>query len=275
MSREVIQYLSPETIECDAQVREQFSDKELIALAVSIREQGVQQPIRVRRDGERFVVVVGERRLRAARMVKLPEIPVIVEERQLCEADVLQRQLVENLQRVDLLPTERAKALKRLIETTGWQVKDAGAKCGLSASTATKLLSLLNLPADLQSRMDAGEVPWSSGYELNRVADPHKQAELAQRVAEGSLSRDVLSEVVRDEANGDGKRGGGKSSRVVLTTADGQSVSVAGANLTVEQVVAALEDLLSKARKALRRGLDVKGLAGLLRDSAHSEVVKQ
>lgn len=268
MGREVIQYVSPERIECAPQMREQFSEKELIALAVSIRESGLQHVPRVQRDGDHFVVVTGGRRVRAMKLLKLPEIPVIVEERSLSEAEVLQRQIVENVQRVDLLPTERAKGLKRIIELTGWQVKEAGAKCGLSASTASKLLALLNLPVELQRRMDAGEVPWSSGYELARIDDAEKQSTLARQVAEGSLSRDALSETIRQEVNGHAKCATTKSSRIALTTTNGHSVIVNGADLTVEQVIAAVEEFLAKARKALRRGLDAKGLAQLLRNAS-------
>jgi ParB-like chromosome segregation protein Spo0J len=67
MPQEVMQYLPTDTIECDAQIREQFPEQELIGLARSMQEVGLQQPIRVRRDGDRLVVVDGERRLRAVR----------------------------------------------------------------------------------------------------------------------------------------------------------------------------------------------------------------
>lgn len=268
MTHEIVQYIAPDRLECEAQVRGVFPERETTGLARSIQEIGVQQPLRARRDGDRLVVVVGARRLLAARLAKLREVPVIIEEKPLGEGEVLHRQLVENLQRLELLPLERANGLKRLIELTGWPTKEAAAKCGLSAATATKLLSLLTLPPEVQRRIDTGEIPWSSAYELSRVAEPEKQAELAGRLVEGSLTRDDLSHATRPGQSGEAVRAAGRCNRVTLTTLSGQKVSVAGDGLTVEEIVAAAEELLAKARKALRRGLDAKGLAQLLRNAS-------
>jgi len=264
MNRGIIQYVSPDKLECDPQIREQFSERELLGLARSIQEIGIQQPVRARRDGERLVVVVGERRLRAAVLAKQREVPVIVEEKPLCEGEVLHRQLVENLQRAELLPTERAKALKRLIETTGWQIKEAAGKCGLSASTATKLLSVLDLAPEIQSQIDAGEVPLSSGYDLKRVMNPEKQAALAQKVAEGTLSRDGLSEAVKEAVSEGARESKREVKRIALLTG-AESVTVAGPGLTLERVVAVLEELLAKARRSRTRGVDLKSFARSLR----------
>jgi ParB family transcriptional regulator, chromosome partitioning protein len=268
VTRETIQYLSPDVLECEAQVRGAFQERETLGLARSVQEVGVQQPIRARRDGERLVVVVGGRRVLAARLAKLREVPVIIEEKPLCEGEVLHRQLVENMQRVELLPLERANGLKRLIELTGWSTKDAAAKCGLSAATATKLLSILNLPQEVQRRVDAGEIPWSSAYELSRIGDTQTQSELATRVIEGELTRDGLSEAARPESAHGSRPTAGKSNRVTLVTADGHIVSVAGKDLTVEHIAVATEELLRKARRAQRRGLDIQGFAASLRDGA-------
>jgi ParB/RepB/Spo0J family partition protein len=269
MNREVIQYLTPESLELRSQIRGQFVERDTVGLARSIQEMGMQQPVRVRRDGETLVVVVGERRVRAARLAKLAEIPVIIEEKPLCEGDVLHRQLVENIQRIELLPMERARGLERLIEATGWTIKDAAAKCGLSSSTATKLLSLLSLPADIQQRIDCGEIPWSSGYELSRVSDASRQGELATRVAEGEATRDFVAiEGGWPHSNGEGSNRACKRIQFVMQT--GQTISVTGSDLTVEDVVAAAEEMLRQTRRAARRGLDIKGLAAELRRAART-----
>lgn len=270
MNREVIQYMPTNRIEAGSQVREEFTERELLGLARSIQEVGVQQPIRVRMEGDRVVVVVGERRLRAARLAKLPEIPVIIEEKSLSEGEILQRQLVENLQRAELLPIERARGIRRLIDTTGWTLKDAAAKCGLSASMATKLLAILQLPVEIQQQVDAGAIPLSAGYELHRVGDAGTQASLARQVAERRLTRDALSDSVHEsESNGVGRKQR-SAGRITMVVAGGQSVTVSGRDLTLDQVVAALEELLTKTRRALRRGLDAKGLAASLRQANHS-----
>ena len=236
--------------------------------ARSIQEVGLQQPIRVRQDADRLVVVDGERRLRAVRLAKQPTIAAIIEEKQLCEAEVLQRQIIANFQRADLSPCERARALQRLIEATGWQVKQAAEKCGLSNGTATKLLSVLSLPEPIRKQVDAGEIPMSGAYELARVVNPAKQAELAEQVAEGHLTRDALSGAVKSEANGTGEKPSTQLKRITAAIGEGETVSVAGPALTLDRVIAVCEELLTKARRARTRGVDLKQFAKLVRKEA-------
>ena len=268
MGQEVIQYLPVDRIECEPQIREEFPEQKVVGMARSFQEVGQQQAVRVRQDGERLVMVDGELRLRAARLAKLPRIAVIVEEKQLCEAEVLQRQIVANMQRADLSPCERARALQRLIEATGWQVKQAAEKCGLSNGTATKLLAVLNLPEAIRKQVNAGEIPMSGAYELARVADPVKQAELAEQVAEGHLTRDALSGAVKSEANGNGEKPSSQLKRITAALGEGETVSVAGPALTLERVIAVCEELLAKARRARTRGVDLKQFAKLVRKEA-------
>lgn len=267
MGQEVIQYLPTDKIECESQIREEFSEQALIGLARSMQEVGLQQPIRIRCDGERLVVVDGERRLRAARLAKWNDIAAIIEDKPLCEGEVVHRQLV-SLQRADLSPSERARALQRLIETTGWQVKQAAEKCGLSNGTATKLLAVLNLPDSLRKQIDAGEIPMSGAYELARVGDPAKQAELAQQVVEGQLTRDALSGAVKAEANGNVEKPTGQLKRIRAAIGEGETVIVTGPALTLDRVIAVCEEVLAKARRARTRGIDLKGFAKLVRTGA-------
>jgi len=268
MRQEVIQYLPTDKIECESQIRDEFPEQQLIGLARSMQEIGLQQPIRIRRDGERLVVVDGERRLRAARLAKWKEIAAIIEEKPLCEGEVVHRQLISVLQRADVSPTGRARALQRLIEATGWPVKQAAEKCGLSNGTAAKLMAVLNLPEALRKQVDAGDIPMSGAYELARVADPAKQAELAQQVVEGQLTRDALSGAVKAEANGTCQKPSSQVKRITAALGEGETVSIAGPALTLERVIAVCEELLAKARRARTRGVDLKGFAKLVRNGA-------
>jgi ParB family transcriptional regulator, chromosome partitioning protein len=270
MSHEAIQYLATDNIECEAQVRQTFAEQPLIGLARSIQEVGLQQPLRVRAVDDRFIVVDGQRRLQAARLVKLTEVPVIVEEKPLCNGEILHRQLVANLQRADLAPCERARGIKRLMEETGWPAREAAGKCGISGATASRWLALLELPEPLQARIDAGEIPESAGYLLKQVSDPDKRADLVAQMAAGQLSRDALaSEVKTDRPTTARKAGAPGVNRATALLADGDSVTVVGTNLTLDRMIDALSSVLGKIRKLRSRGVaDLAMACRLLREEA-------
>ncbi len=163
----MIEYLPVEKVECEAQVRTEFADDSLRGLGRSIQEaRRVLQPIRVRRDGERFIVIDGERRLRAAKLVKLASIPAIVESEPLDESGRLQLQLISNVQRVDLSPYEKLRAIERLLEITHWTATEAAGKLGLSCGTVSRLLALRRLPENVRDAIEAGRIPASAGYQL-------------------------------------------------------------------------------------------------------------
>ncbi len=272
MVQEVIQYLPTENIECDAQIREQFPEQELIGLARSMQEVGLQQPIRVRRDCDRLVVVDGERRLRAARLIKMREIAAIIEEKELCPGEILQLQIISHVQKSDLSPYARAKGIKQLIEATGWTAAEAAGKVGQSASSVAKLLALTSLPDSIREKLTAGQISQSSAYELSRVDDPAKQAELAQQVAERRLTRDQLSLSVKAQHNGDAEKTPVPSSRVTAALAGGQSVTVTAAGLTLERFIEVIEAVLAKARKSRGHGLGLREFVRMLRNESKAAI---
>jgi ParB family chromosome partitioning protein len=183
-------------------VRQEADEQSVDGLAVSIERFGLQQPIRVRRDGDKLVVVFGHRRLLAARKAGLKVVPVIIEDRELSAAEVIARQLLENCQRRNLSPVETAYALKDLIEEAGWSPKEIAEKLGFSLPGISKLLSLLKLGADTLEKVRSGAIPASTGYEIAKVDDPAKQTELARQVAAEQLTREETSELIRRESNG-------------------------------------------------------------------------
>lgn len=274
MHQETIHYVPIDRLECEAQVRREFTELALIGLARSMQEVGLQQALRVRQDGERWIVVDGERRLRAARLAKLATVPVIVEERPLNESEVLQRQIVANVQRAELSPCERAAALKRLIESRDWTRKQAAESCGLSCGMATKLLAVLDLPEPLRQQVESGQIPISGAYELSRVDDSGRQAELARQMVEGNLTRDGVAGAVRAEAKSETAKSTCGLKRLTIAAGDGTTVSVTGPALTTEGLVASLEAVLTKARRARSRGLDIKELAKQLRREASAEMAQ-
>src|SRR5208282_712517 len=161
MATEQIQYFTLDRISVAPQVRKHFDEEALAGLAQSLREIGQQQPIRVRREGERLVIVDGERRYRAAKKAGMPTIGVVIDEKELCAGEVLHRQLIANIQREDLSPMEKARAIDELLKETGWTATVVASKIGLSNATVSRLLSLLNLPDNIQQQVSAGEVPMS------------------------------------------------------------------------------------------------------------------
>ena len=168
------------------QPRKQFPTEELEALSDSIVKYGVISPITVRRVGERYVIIAGERRWRAARMAGLSEIPVII-----ISADdkkAAEIALVENIQRSDLNPVEEAQAYAALIDQYGLTQEEVAEQIGKSRSSVTNSLRLLDLPDAVLSMLAAGKLSSGHAKVLLGIKDGEKLKAAAEKVAEGELS---------------------------------------------------------------------------------------
>ncbi|MFI5314275.1 MAG: ParB/RepB/Spo0J family partition protein [Myxococcota bacterium] len=130
------------------QPRKLFRDSELSALAASIREQGILQPLVVRRRGDGYELIIGERRWRAAQLAGLDEVPAVILDA--TDRQVVEMALVENVQRADLNPMELAEAFRVLIDDEGMTQEEAGRRVGLDRSSVANHLRLLELPRDIQ-----------------------------------------------------------------------------------------------------------------------------
>lgn len=168
------------------QPRKQFSQEELEALSDSIVKYGVISPITVRRVGERYVIIAGERRWRAARMAGLSEIPVII-----ISADdkkAAEIALVENIQRSDLNPVEEAQAYAALIDQYGMTQEEVAEQIGKSRSSVTNSLRLLDLPDAVLSMLAVGKLSSGHAKVLLGIKDGEKLKTAAEKVAEFELS---------------------------------------------------------------------------------------
>lgn len=168
------------------QPRKQFPTEELEALSDSIVKYGVISPITVRRVGERYVIIAGERRWRAARMAGLSEIPVII-----ISADdkkAAEIALVENIQRSDLNPVEEAQAYAALIDQYGLTQEEVAEQIGKSRSSVTNSLRLLDLPDAVLSMLAAGKLSSGHAKVLLGIKDGEKLKAAAEKVAELELS---------------------------------------------------------------------------------------
>ena len=139
------------------QPRRAFDETKLQELAMSIRNQGIIQPLVVRPKGERFELIAGERRWRAAMKAGLNRVPVVV--REASDHDALQLALIENLQREDLNPIEEATGYRRLQEEFTWSQEEVAEKVGKSRPAVANALRLLSLPSEVQQEVATGNLP--------------------------------------------------------------------------------------------------------------------
>lgn len=169
-----------------AQPRKTFETEPLEALAESIAQHGIIQPIVVRPKDGMYMIVTGERRWRAARMAGLSEVPVII-----IEADdrkAAELALVENLQRKDLNPVEEAQAYADLIEEYSYTQEEIAKKVGRSRSSVTNALRLLDLPEAVLEKLACGELAEGHAKVLLGIKDKEKLIKAAETVVEKELS---------------------------------------------------------------------------------------
>lgn len=168
------------------QPRTRMDEAALQELADSIRQHGLMQPIVVRPVGpQRYEIVAGERRFRAARLAGLPEVPVLV--RAVPDEQALQLALIENIQREDLNPLEEAQAVRRLVDEFGYTHERAAQALGRSRSATTNLLRLLNLAGPVQTMLLAGDLEMGHARALLALGAAGQIA-LAQHVVDRRLS---------------------------------------------------------------------------------------
>ncbi len=178
------------------QPRKEFDDAALAELADSISRHGILQPLLVRPlPGGGYQIVAGERRWRAARMAGLSEVPALI--RELTDAEVMQLALIENLQREDLSPLEEAAGYRALMETHGFTQEEVAQAVGKSRPAVANALRLLQLPDEVRTMLDAGQLSAGHARALLSLPSPELQAAYARRVAKEGLSVRELEALVK------------------------------------------------------------------------------
>ncbi|HEY1685907.1 MAG TPA: ParB/RepB/Spo0J family partition protein [Tepidisphaeraceae bacterium] len=257
MSQRIIQQIELSKIISGKQPRERFDEESLLGLTQSMRESGQQEPIHViPLDGDMYSLLTGGRRVRAARKAGWATVAAIVEKSGLSQGEVLIRQIIENAQREDLTPLEKAKAIDSLMKETGWNATQTASKLGFSNGTVSKLLSLLSLSEPMQEQIRSGELPVTAAYELTQVKNAAEQGQLAARVASGELTRDGLSgEIKARQRKQRGKRGPSHRPTHIIARLDGrQTVTVSASALDLNSLIELLGKLLSHAQQARTEG---------------------
>ncbi len=179
---------------CPFQPRKDFTQESLRELADSIREQGIIQPLIVRKKGEHFELIAGERRWRAAQLASLTEVPVILREAD--DREVLELALIENLQRENLNPIEEALGYSELISTYQMRQEDVAVKVGKSRTVVANALRLLKLPPELQTYVRDSRLSVGHAKVILGLSIPAEQQLAAERIIKEGLNVRQTEELV-------------------------------------------------------------------------------
>ncbi|KKO20591.1 MAG: hypothetical protein DCC43_03160 [Candidatus Brocadia sp.] len=189
--QDVIIKINPEDVQpSDYQPRHLFKEDEMQGLMASIKKHGILQPVIVKPLSHGYMLIAGERRWRAARQLGLKEIPAIV--RQSDGVDTLEIALIENIQREDLNPIEKAKGFRELISKFDLTQEQVAKAMGKDRSSVANYLRLLDLPQDIQEYVSRGTLSMGHARAILTVGDCEIQRDLCERILKDGLSvRDV------------------------------------------------------------------------------------
>lgn len=168
------------------QPRKLFKEAELSELSDSIKQNGILQPLLVRKKGTKYEIVAGERRYQAAKLAGLEDVPVIIKD--ISDAEVFKLALIENLQRADLSPLEEARGYKQLIKERSLTQDEVAKLVSKSRSAVTNTLRLLDLPEEVQQFVEDGLITAGHARAILAVPSPEGRVKLAQKVVDEKLS---------------------------------------------------------------------------------------
>jgi len=177
------------------QPRITFDASRLQELANSIEKNGILQPILIRRKGPHFELIAGERRLRAAKLAGLSEVPAIVQD--YADDRVLEIALIENIQREDLNPIETAQALERLAREMNLSHEEIATRTGKDRSTITNMIRLLRLPSDVQLLVAERRLSMGHARAILGLAKPEHQTQIAEKAAAQGFSVRQVERLVK------------------------------------------------------------------------------
>jgi ParB family transcriptional regulator, chromosome partitioning protein len=183
----------------DAQPRKYFNESKLNELAQSIKTNGIIQPIVARRQGDRFQIIAGERRWRAAQIAGLHRVPCIIKE--VSEEHVLELSLIENIQREELNPIEEANAYKKLLERLNATQEEVARRVGKDRSSVTNSLRLLRLPEDIQKMVEEDKLSMGHARALLSVDSVEQQKSMAIEIIAKTLSVRETERMVKRTQN--------------------------------------------------------------------------
>jgi len=182
------------------QPRKAFDEEKIQQLSESIKEHGIIQPILLKKDGDTYSIIAGERRWRAAKAAGLKEVPVIIMD--IDEKGVLEISLIENIQRQDLNPIEEAWAFRKLIEDFAFTQEELGRRLGKSRTALSNTMRLLNLDSRVQEYLIDGVITEGHGRAMLALEDKELQYKLAQKVIDDGLTVRETEKLISEIAKG-------------------------------------------------------------------------
>jgi ParB family transcriptional regulator, chromosome partitioning protein len=249
------------------QPRKHFDQTDLKALGCSLRDRGQLQPIGVRPDG---TLLWGERRYRAAVLVELPTLDVIVTDRAMSDSEIRLVQITENMHRADLTGSEKWLACAELMcMNPAWQMKDLAEALHLDPSMVTRLLSPSRCIPAAQEALAAGKIGISTCYTLSKCATPEEQAKMLAAALNGT-SRDELEAAGRKKRNGTTEAVRVQKVKCVLPS--GVNVVVSGEGVSLDESIEALGLAIKEMRRAKELGYTAKTFAAAMKDKAKAAV---
>jgi ParB family chromosome partitioning protein len=256
---------------CVHQSREHFDEAEEIGLAESLKADGQLAAGLAQYDAGRgrYVLIIGERRLRALRRAELPTMALKVLRGNLTPGQMLAMNLAENIQRASLNPVERARAFRRLMQLESLTATEVAARMGVSNATVSNSLDLLDLSESLQARVAKGQLPATVAAHIARVDDDATRRELADQYGSGILDRAGVAARVKGLLDPK-PRGGGPPRLSVRQKHAGLSLSVTGTaeKWTYDNLAAMLARIGKEARTLKDAGnFDAATLAAVLKAS--------
>jgi len=241
-----------------SQPRTEFDKQEVARLAASIRQTGQLHPIRVRWDEkvEKWMIVSGERRYRATRAAGLTHIDCYFHDDDITDSEILEQQLVENLLRQDLRPLEEARGYASLMKLNAWKGKQVAESLHVSPSKVSRALALLELPDDIQARIESGELSRAAAYELTKLDNETTQRDLALQASDRQLTQRQTTKAVRQRKGKAAKQPRGL--RQSFQAENGLKVSVTAARKgTYHEVEQALKEALEEVQLRIKNNVQL------------------
>jgi ParB family transcriptional regulator, chromosome partitioning protein len=237
------------------QPRTEYDEEALDRLAESLKARGQLQPIRVRKDEGRgvYVILLGERRFRAAKRAGLAELQCIVHDGDLGPDEKLMVQLVENCVREDLRPVEQARAYRKLLDSQGWSISQLGRELAVSQAGVSKALALLELPPDVQEAVEQGGLAPTTAYEISRLDDAADQRVVAQAAEQGGLRRAEVAQLV-ESLKAKRPAPAAKPEPVTMDLGDGTQVRISWRKANGTDAIKALKLALRRLQEQQRDG---------------------
>jgi ParB family chromosome partitioning protein len=270
MESKLVENVPVGRIKSRGNIRERLVEEEQVALAESVKINGILVPLLGHREGEVVVVDDGHRRLDAAIRAGLETVPMLVSDHVPTRAELLMLQLIANCARSGLKTMERVRGIDGLMRESGWPASEVSRRLdGPSEASISRLLALLVLPREVQDLIDAGRIPISSAYAIATVPDAAERDRLIAEVLNGRLTRDKVVAVVKARKSGNGrsqplKRSKTRGARVVVPLGGGCSIAFK-TGVTLQTFVSWLVDLSERFRRfepQIELAEAVKALAG-------------